>query len=395
MRRLTCLDGLRGVLAFYVMLSHTLPFAPMPGWLVWLFSHGGAGVDVFFILSGLVIVQSLASFGYRPLPFLIARVARIYPVFLVVFALAVAVQPLGTGFERMAWIGPDSPARFIWSGGWPNNWGLFIATHLTMTHGLFPDGVLPDVWVGFLGAAWSLSTEWQFYLLALLIGERLGLRSLAWLFLAVSAAAIAWHAIAPNSWQFSRAFLPNKAQYFALGIASAGMVRLGAKGLGAYLAVLAATLVLCVVQGGVDKLLPPVVWSLCLAAQLLSANVQPVRPSSSFTRERESRRHWVPAFMEMTMGMLASALRSRLLVWLGAVSYCIYLVNEPVQKLLGVALAVTVQGNAALFTALWLPGAVVLPILAAWWLHEWIEAPALRWGRAMARRGVTVQVSAG
>jgi peptidoglycan/LPS O-acetylase OafA/YrhL len=99
--------------------------------------------------------------------------------------------------------------------------------------------------------------------------------------------------------------------------------------------------------------------------------------------------------MEMTMGMLASALRSRLLVWLGAVSYCIYLVNEPVQKLLGVALAVTVQGNAALFTALWLPGAVVLPILAAWWLHEWIEAPALRWGRAMARRGVTVQVSAG
>ncbi len=30
--------------------------------------------------------------------------------------------------------------------------------------------VLPDVWVGFLGAAWSLSTEWQFYLLALLIG---------------------------------------------------------------------------------------------------------------------------------------------------------------------------------------------------------------------------------
>jgi hypothetical protein len=27
--------------------------------------------------------------------------------------------------------------------------GLFIATHLTMTHALFPIGVLPDVWVGF------------------------------------------------------------------------------------------------------------------------------------------------------------------------------------------------------------------------------------------------------
>ncbi len=423
MRRLVCLDGLRGVLAFYVMLSHTLPFTPMPGWLVWLFSHGGAGVDVFFILSGLVIVQSLDSFDYRPRPFLIARVARIYPVFLVVFIAAVAVQPLATGFERMAWIGPDSPARFIWSGGWPNDWGLFIAAHLTMTHGLFPNGVLPDMWVGFLGAAWSLSTEWQFYLLALLIGDRLGLRSLAWLFLAVSAAAIAGHAVATDAWQFSRAFLPNKAQYFALGIAGAIVVRQGAKGLGSYVAVLVATLVLCVVQGGMDKLLPPVIWSLCLAAQLrsslssrssLSLSSSPKVPSSS-PRKRGPSDPWVPAFAGkttvagmmttvaarmagVTMGLLAAALRSRLLVSLGAMSYCIYLVNEPVQKLLGVTLAAVVQGHAALFTALWLPGAVVLPVLAAWSLHEWIEAPVLRWGRTLARRGMpapATPVSAG
>ena len=68
----------------------------------------------------------------------------------------------------------------------------------------------------------------------------------------------------------------------------------------------------------------------------------------------------------MAIGLLAATLRSRPLVWLGAVSYCIYLVNEPVQKLLGVTLALVVQGDATLFTALWLPGAVVLPILAAW-----------------------------
>ena len=214
---MVCLDGLRGLLACYVMLSHTLPFAPLPVWLLWLFKHGGAGVDVFFILSGLVIVQSLDSFHYRARPFLIARVARIYPVFLVVFVFAMAVQPLATGFERMAWIGPDSEARYIWSGGWPSTWWLLIVTHLTMTHGLFPNGVLPDVWVGFLGAAWSLSTEWQFYVLALLIGARLGLQRMAWLFLVMGLAAIAWQAMAPEAWQFSRAFLPNKAQCFALG----------------------------------------------------------------------------------------------------------------------------------------------------------------------------------
>jgi peptidoglycan/LPS O-acetylase OafA/YrhL len=381
MRRLVCLDGLRGVLAFYVMLSHTLPFAPMPAWLAWLFSHGGAGVDVFFILSGLVIVQSLEKFDYRARPFLIARVARIYPVFLVVFAAAILVQPLATGFDRMTWIAPDSPAHFIWSGGWPEDWRLFIVTHLTMTHGLFPNGVLPDVWVGFLGAAWSLSTEWQFYVLALMIGQRLGLRSLAWVFLAVSAASIAWHAVAPDAWQFSRAFLPNKAQYFALGIASAITVRHGVQDTRGYLGVLAAVLALCVAQGGIDKLLPPLVWTVCLAAQLSAA----------------PRRH-IPAVAEMPLRALASVLESRPLVWLGAVSYCVYLVNEPVQKVVGVVLAIAVQGDAALFTALWIPGAVTLPVLAAWGLHAWIEAPALRWGRILAQRGMkaaTAPFSAG
>jgi hypothetical protein len=37
-----------------------------------------------------------------------------------------------------------------------------------------------------------------------------------------------------------------------------------------------------------------------------------------------------------------------------------------------------------LFTALWLPGAVVLPIVASWWLHERIEVPAQRYGRGVA-----------
>ena len=171
----------------------------------------------------------------------------------------------------------------MWSAGWPNDWAIGIATHLTMTHGLFPDGVLPDVWVGFLGAAWSLSTEWQFYLLALLIGARLGAArrwpGCSWRF---AAASIAWQAVAPEPWQFSRAFLPNKAQYFALGIASAIMVREGARGLGSYLPVLGATLVLCIARGGVDKLLPPLVWTVCLAAQLLprrrSRAVIPAKP---------------------------------------------------------------------------------------------------------------------
>ena len=55
MKRLECLDGLRGVLAIYVALGHMAPFAMLPLWLQSGVSHGGAAVDVFFILSGLVM----------------------------------------------------------------------------------------------------------------------------------------------------------------------------------------------------------------------------------------------------------------------------------------------------------------------------------------------------
>jgi peptidoglycan/LPS O-acetylase OafA/YrhL len=372
MKRLECLDGLRGALAVYVMLGHMAPFAALPYSITQPLSHGGAAVDVFFVLSGLVIVRSLESFRHQPRPFLIARAARIFPVYLVMFALAMAVQRVPTDFERLRWIGLDSPARGIWSDGWPRAWLADVAAHLTMTHGMFPNGILPDVWVSFLGAAWSLSTEWQFYVLALVLSMAgMRARNMATMLLGVALAGLAWRQAVPDTWQFSRAFLPNKAQYFALGVASAVLVR-GERpenkgtplqaGHGGYLAhfitILICTLVLCELQGGIEKLLPPLIWTLCLAAQLRQD-----RPGT---------------------GLLASVLRARPMLWVGTLSYCIYLANEPTQKLLGFALGWLAQGDPVLFTFLWVPAAILLPIGIAAWLHRWIEVPAQRCGRTLA-----------
>ena len=367
MKRLECLDGLRGVLAVYVMLSHMAPFAVLPRWLASALSHGGGAVDVFFVLSGLVIVRSLEGFGYRARPFLTARAMRIFPVFLAMFALAVAVQPIPSGFAAMPWIAADSPAREIWSQGWPHHWVAEIAAHLTMTHGMLPDGMLPGAWVSFLGAAWSLSTEWQFYVLALLLGRRFG--GSVWPFLVLAAAGAVWAEATPESWHFSRAFLPNKAGYFALGVASAGLVRAcGAsvrqerspspcgprpQGEGErYLIVLFTVMLWSFHQGGAAKVLPPVVWTLCLTAEICPA-----------------------------LPLVAAVLRSRLAQWLGALSYSLYLANEPVQKLLGTALTTLVDGDGRWFTVFWLPGSVGLPLLAAVLLRKWIEMPALAWLR--------------
>lgn len=357
MKRLECLDGLRGILAAYVLLGHAAPFAAIPTWLAHALSHGGAAVDVFFTLSGLVIMRSLESFRFQARPFLIARIARIFPLYLLLFALALSVQPLPIDYARLPWIAPTSPAHDIWSSGWPAAWPADIAAHLAMLHGLFPNCVLPAAWVSLFGAAWSLSTEWQFYLLAMLLAARLGPRRLVLLLLCIAMLGLAWQIAAPEPWRFSRAFLPNRAQFFALGIASANLLR-GTAGLRGYAAVLAATLALCGAGGRPEKLLPPLIWTICLLAQR-----HPL--------------HWTTRAINRT-------LRHPALLRLGLWSYGIYLANEPIQKALGVTLAYLVGGNARLFTALWIPAALGLPVLVAAWLHRTVEAPALRFGRNAA-----------
>ena len=358
MKRLECLDGLRGMLAVYVLLGHMAPFAVLPGFVQSLVSHGGAAVDLFFVLSGLVIVKALDRAGGRADAFLIARAARIFPVFLPVFAVSVALQVWSCGFGMMPWVGPDNAARSICVTAWPRTWLPEILAHLTMTHGLFPKAVMPDVWVSFLGATWSLSTEWQFYLLALAL-HGAGRWRLVWVLLAMAAAGAAWRLSAPELWQFSRAFLPNKAHFFALGVASLPLVRSEAGALRRYGIVAAVALAACATQGSLGRLLPPLAWTLCLAVQM--------RPDAAGLR-------WP--------GLL---LRSRVAAYLGAISYCVYLVNEPIHKLLSGALSGLADGNAALFTLMWVPASILLPIGVSAWLHERLEVPALRWGRALAQ----------
>lgn len=359
-----CLDGLRGALAIYVLAGHMAPFAVLPDWLQRAVSHGGAAVDVFFVLSGLVITQSLAKAHGEAIPFLCGRAARIFPVFLPIFALSVLVQPASCGFEHMPWVGPDNAARTICVNEWPSSWPVELLAHLTMTHGVFPNGTLPNAWVSFLGSSWSLSTEWQFYLLSLILfgAGRMGTGSISRMgceLMLLAAAGVVWNLSVPEAWQFSRAFLGNKAHFFALGVASVAVVRGQSRALLIYGAALGTSLAICAFQGTFGKILPPLVWTLCLAAE-----IWPGRPG---------------------LRWLAWLLRCRTAQYLGAISYCLYVANEPIHKLLAASLSRVADGNAAVFTAVWLPAGLLLPILAADWLHRRVETPALRWGRVAAR----------
>src|SRR5271165_7463215 len=95
MQRLSRLDGLRGVLAVYVMIGHALPFSVIPHWLANPFHHGEAAVDLFFALSGLVIANSLERFGWRFAPFMAARARRLLPVYFLVLVASICLTALG------------------------------------------------------------------------------------------------------------------------------------------------------------------------------------------------------------------------------------------------------------------------------------------------------------
>jgi len=44
--------------------------------------------------------------------------------------------------------------------------GPQLLAHLTMLHGAVPDQILPGSSITYLPPAWSISVEWQFYLVA-------------------------------------------------------------------------------------------------------------------------------------------------------------------------------------------------------------------------------------
>ncbi len=354
--RLTRLDGLRGVLAVYIMVCHALPYTVIPHRLAGMFYHGEAVVDLFFALSGLVVINSLERFNYRFWPFLSARARRLLPVYFVVLALAVVLLCIGSPLPAMPWIAPRSYPWLFWYKGTGNQFGWHVLAHVLLLQGVLPNGVLPWVWITLLGPAWSLSTEWQFYILmALVVARMRGSRRLThftFLMLAGGALYQVLCPLLPAFWQFSRAFLPDAAPYFALGLASAVWMR--SRNPMPFLICLVLTIALELLAGAPAKALVCVGWTLVLLAQRLPR-----------------------------LPVLPKLLDSRAAHYFGAISYPLYLVNQPVQRGCAMLIAPLVHGSAMNFTLLWLPAALVAPVLAAMALHHWVEAPAmkLRWRR--------------
>lgn len=134
--RLTKLDGLRGILSIIVALNHSFLILAIPGFaniwgqniLIWhdwqsklqqtfmLLGNGGFAVTAFFVLSGLVMGISLTRVRMDPMGivgFYLKRFTRLYPAyfFLIVFSAL---------YLRLGFVYRVYPAASSWFQWWMN-----------------------------------------------------------------------------------------------------------------------------------------------------------------------------------------------------------------------------------------------------------------------------------
>jgi peptidoglycan/LPS O-acetylase OafA/YrhL len=163
------LDLLRFLAACAVMLFHYTYLGPQNhAWsasfplLQRIFKYGYLGVDVFFILSGFVIL--LTAYDKDAIAFTVARIVRLYPAYWICVTLtAVAIVLTGTNHD------PITVLQYL--------------ANLTMAHSFLG---IQDV----SGVYWTLAVELQFYFLiflVLLTGQirRLGGLLGMWLFASI------------------------------------------------------------------------------------------------------------------------------------------------------------------------------------------------------------------
>jgi peptidoglycan/LPS O-acetylase OafA/YrhL len=167
--RLPQLDGIRGIAILLVIFHNETSRYPFLH-LDRIFANGWMGVDLFFVLSGLLITGILLdtkkSAGYFR-NFYARRCLRIWPLYYSSLLFMFGVIPLLFPAESKTVFERSSP------------WWAFP---LYLQNFLIP---IPESATGLLGVTWSLAIEEQFYLVWPLIVRFCSTRLLRWIAVSV------------------------------------------------------------------------------------------------------------------------------------------------------------------------------------------------------------------
>ncbi|MBW4093052.1 MAG: acyltransferase [Proteobacteria bacterium] len=352
-RHLDGLTGLRALAAAWVIAFHYVP-GPFGALHIGAslpivrtgYSTGYLGVDLFFILSGFVIWHVHGAEFAQPRPrtfarFLTLRAARLIPVYLFTVALLGVLYLWDPGFIRA----PFNPAHYsprllLLNLALIQSWGM--TARLSWN---FP--------------AWSVSAEWFCYLLFPLLavavarsGRRGTVGGIILMLLCTGALCLTVFGGSMNQATGGMPLL-RAAPEFLLGCLLrrfAGQARLEAW---PWVWLVAGSLLLWLTAGAAG--LPRGLLAIpCFAVLVLAAST-PDTP-------------------------VARALSARPLVAVGAVSYSLYLMQFPVEKLASELLPL-LSRTAALRSAAVIAVYLVILAVCTWLVHLAVENPSRRWLR--------------
>lgn len=366
--RLPYLDGVRGLAALYVVgyhafctadcsllgWRHTLPPLVEKGFR-WLL-HGHLAVDLFIVLSGFCLMLPIATHPRRELaggfwPYLARRARRILPPYFAALAVTLVCIALIPALGQ--------PAGVYWDSALPAFRPDVLLSHVFLVHNLDPDLASKINY-----PHWSVATEWQIYfflpLLLLPLWRRAGLL--------VAVATTVAVSVLPHF------LIPERADRACLHF-------LGLFALGAGAAVLAtseepwtrrARWGLLAALTGIPLLLGMQFRHHLFELHQFAMDF-PIGIAAALLLiygARCARRDGAPA------NPLIRFLEWRPVVWLGAISYSVYLIHAPVLAALHV---VTRSGGLSSLATLglMLTLGVLLAVLVGWGFHLALEKPFL------------------
>lgn len=225
MKRILEIEGFRAYLALWVVLDHVLSaagykLAQLPH-VLRVIRSGWYAVDVFVIISGFVIFYLLDQKPVRYREFIIARFFRLWPLFIILFAVAIPMSLWSLqNLEHVLVLHDQAQFGAYTIDRIGVSWDhLFvnILLHVPMLHGLVPNQVVPFAPTAFLAPAWSISLEWQFYLLAPLVYKLLSKGLRTGLLLISSCVVLLWGTSGQWPEVASGAFLPMHIEFFYIG----------------------------------------------------------------------------------------------------------------------------------------------------------------------------------
>jgi peptidoglycan/LPS O-acetylase OafA/YrhL len=227
-QKFAAIEGMRGWLAWAVVLAHLLTISGLylNGFGPRLADLGGDSVLLFIVISGFVITHLVVGKREPYGAYLIRRFMRIFPLFAITCVVGFFTNDiLANAMARASWAHERTFANTlslyigIASSNHAYLWQHILA-HITMLHGAISTAVLPYSGYALNSPAWSLSLEWQFYLIApFVIAVALGRKGIVWLASAFALLGIAYNLGWLGSFN-SLSLLAGASAWFALGIAS-------------------------------------------------------------------------------------------------------------------------------------------------------------------------------